>query len=107
MDIGGDHCEAMGNTGGRQRWIMRPNQHSRDCQLGPHLCVSLGRCQVGWYQRKALQNGFDNSGTLGPHLRVHRQMHPVEKFAGGHDGEKELFLLPLRQMLIQRKPSAL
>jgi hypothetical protein len=34
-------------------------------------------------------------------------MHPVEKFAGGHDGEKELFLLPLRQMLIQRKPSAL
>jgi hypothetical protein len=86
---------------------MRSNHHPCGCQLGPHLCVSPGRCQVDWYQRKALQNGFVNSGTLGPHLRVHRPMHPVEKFAGGHDAEKELFLLPLRQMLIQRKPSTL
>ena len=84
-DIGTDHGEPVGNTGGRQPEIMRPNQSARRSQGRPHLGMSAGRGQIHRQQGKTLQDGFDKGGPLRTDLQLHGAMYPVEQFTGRDD----------------------
>jgi len=106
-DIGGDHGEAVGNTGGRQPEVMRPDQCARRGESRPHLGMGAGRGEIHRQEGKTLQDSFDKGGPLRTDLRLHGAMHPMEQFTGRDDRQKEFFLLPLRQILLQIKPPPL
>ena len=62
--------------------------------------------QIDWQQGKTLQDGFDKGRAFRPDIGLYRATDPVEEFACCHDGEKELFLLAMGQMLRQIKTAA-